>query len=259
MLRQLLANTWARQAAIQCSFNQDSLDLLIPAYHGSVTPGAIFYPALLTGIVVQIKFKTAGDKQAGDSLRPLGIPRGLERPLPYLAILLELGNESEYQETRSKIKTTASKRVGRDQFQKLIDEWISALKKHQKQTKVEGKQDKETLKKLEAAVTEAKLVIESCNRYSIFVRGTSPEVYGILNEARIAKEFKTLLSVTMPSPTDRTDAMQCMRPFERFGKSAHMAWMTQFPEEEPEDNEENDVSDSKDDDIEDVEMMGEGD
>jgi hypothetical protein len=252
VLRQLLANTWARQAAIQCSFNQDSLDLLIPAYHGSVTPGAIFYPALLTGIVVQIKFKTTGDKQVGDSLRPLGIPRGLERPLPYLAILLELGNESEYQETRSKIKTTASKRVGRDQFQKLIDEWISALKKHQKQTK-------ETLKKLEAAVTEARSAIESCNRYSIFVRGTSPEVYGILNEAGIAKEFKTLFSVTMPSPTDCTDTMQCMRPFERLGKSTHMAWMTEFPEEEPEDSDENDVSDSKDDDIEDVEMTGEGD
>ncbi len=39
---------------------------------------------------------------------------------------------------------------------------------------------KETLAKLKKKVNDARLAADSCNRFSISVRGASPDVYGIL-------------------------------------------------------------------------------
>jgi hypothetical protein len=100
--RQLLANLYARGAALQCSFGQESLDLFIPTYAGSVADNATFDPAALSAVVCQVKYRTVGDKRAGDALRPIGIPRDLDQPLPYLALLLELGSTATYQETTLK-------------------------------------------------------------------------------------------------------------------------------------------------------------
>ena len=75
----------------------------------------------------------------------------------------------------------------------------------------------------------ARLAVDSCNRYSISVRGASPEVYGILREADIVKEFATLLSVTMPSPSNQDRTRQHMRPLERLGvASNHTAWVSEY-------------------------------
>jgi len=46
--------------------------------------------------VVQVKFETSADGKAGAALRPIGVPRDYSRPLPYLVLLLELGNEYKY-------------------------------------------------------------------------------------------------------------------------------------------------------------------
>lgn len=91
MLRNLLASLWARGVALQCSFNQKSLDLLVVTYTGSVAPLAIFDVAQLSAVVVQIKYKTQADTKAEAALRPIAIPRDTSHPLPYIAILMELG------------------------------------------------------------------------------------------------------------------------------------------------------------------------
>jgi len=84
---QLLTNLWARHAAFQCSFNQESLGLLITTYSGDTTKDAVFDPAALSGIAIQIKYKIASDSGADDALRLIGISRDLCRPLPYLVLL----------------------------------------------------------------------------------------------------------------------------------------------------------------------------
>jgi hypothetical protein len=75
----LLANLWARHAALQCCFNQESLDLLIPTYRGSMTD--FFDPDRLSAIVVQVKNNTTCDPRAGNALWPIGIPNDLPEPL----------------------------------------------------------------------------------------------------------------------------------------------------------------------------------
>jgi hypothetical protein len=78
-------------------------------------------------------------------------------------------------------------------------------------------------------VKEARVTMDIYNRYTIAIRGSSADPYGILHTANIAKEFATLLSTTMPSPTPQDDALQHMRPLERLGgRSGHNAWMSNY-------------------------------
>jgi hypothetical protein len=81
---------------------------MIVTYKGSVTADSIFDIENLSAVVVQIKNKDRPDTKAGPALRPLGIPRRVGRPLPYIALLMELGNESRHRKSNSKIKVTAS-------------------------------------------------------------------------------------------------------------------------------------------------------
>jgi hypothetical protein len=71
--------------------------ILQSQYDGPVAPEAIFDPSRLSGASVQVKFDLAGDPQAESRIRPFGIPCDPHHPLPYLALLMELGNESNYQ------------------------------------------------------------------------------------------------------------------------------------------------------------------
>lgn len=231
LLRQLLGNLWARGGALQCCFNQESLDLFFVTYTGSVADTETFDVANLSAVVVQMKYKVKADTKAGPALRPLGIPRNLYRPLPYVAILLELGNESCHQKTGSQIKVTPSPPLVTGQFENLQNQWMSAvqrLREYRKmKTKKVGKDSVEVvlLKELE----DRQVAMDAYNRFTISVRGASPEVYGVLKEANIVEEFATLLSVTMPSPTAQDTVIQHMRPLERLGDaSAHTAWMSMY-------------------------------
>ena len=225
----MLANLWARGAALQCCFTQESIDFLIPIYSGSITPDAAFDPSYLSVVAGQVKFKVAGDKKAEAAIRPIGIPRDLSHPLPYLAILMELGNESNYQENHSKIKSTPTP-VTDGGFEDLTVSWKTAeerLETYSKQPK-ERKQ-KAMITNLEDVVKEARLAMDSYNRYAISVRGASPDVYDILRAARVEKEFATLLQITMPAPSNQDRTMQHMRPLERLGAASnHTAWMSQY-------------------------------
>jgi hypothetical protein len=228
LVRQLLANLWARHAALQCSFNQESLDLLIPHYAGSFESCAIFDPAALSGIIAQIKFRIGSEGNAELAPRPIGLARDIVEPLPYLALYLELGNESSYKATNTKIKVTAPEPTARGRFKTLSDDFFNAVKRlatYQRR----NKKKKATLEKRKKDVQEKRLAMDLYNRYSISVRGASPDVYGILEAVDIAQEFDLLLSVTMPSPADHEPMIQQMRPLERVGNaSAHTAWMSQY-------------------------------
>ena len=228
-LRQLLANLWARGAALQCCFTQESIDFLIPIYIGSVATDASFDPSRLSVVAGQVKSKVAEDEKAEPAIRPIGIPRDLRQPLPYLAVLMELGNESDHEENHSKIKSTAPKPAVDGEFEKLTGTWIAAaeqLETYQKQPEKKPEADVEGLKK---AVKETRLAMDSGNRYSISVRGSSPDVYNILREAGIVEEFAALLKITMPSPSNQDRTMQHMHPLERLGAASnHTAWMSEY-------------------------------
>ena len=102
-------------------------------------PDAIFYPHLLSGWVIRIKLKEAADTKAERNLRPLGIPRHIDQPLPYLALAMELGTESSHQGTLSKLKSTPSEIPSEGHFIKLTDDFAQAL--HDLETAIDGDPD----------------------------------------------------------------------------------------------------------------------
>jgi hypothetical protein len=198
------------------------------AYHGSVSPDAIFDPNMIGGFVLQIKNKAEAATPAEKTVRPIGIPRDLDRPLPYLTLLMELGNESVYQDTRSKIKTTASQPPSYGQLRKLTNDWTAAVDELVRY-RSEPSPSESTIRKLRKDLESKQLAMEDCYRYSILVRGASSDVYGILAEAGIVTEFTTLLGITTSSPTPEAWAIQHMRPLKRLvDTSPYTAWMSEY-------------------------------
>jgi hypothetical protein len=224
--RKLLANLWARGAILQCCFNQSSIDCLCPIYLGSVDENAVFDPELLSGAVFQIKYKAEADTTAETNMGPIGIPRDLERPLPYLAMLMEFGSEASHQTAGSKIKCTPSN-VPPEQFHQLRKDWLDALSRLGNYQKTLNRTKAKT-KELYKDVKAKQQAMDSCNRYSVAVRGASSDVYGILNEASIVQEFTTLLPITSSSSA-QDKALQHMRPLERLGNSSsYTHWMRDY-------------------------------
>ena len=153
-------------------------------YIGSVAAEAIFEPSCLSVVVGQVKYKVAGDKKAEPAIRPLGIARDLQQPLPYLALLMELGNESRYKKTRSKAKTAVSEPLTPGLFLQRTREHRAALDElehHQNQQQTTDA----TIQKLKQKVAAARQAADSYNCYSISVRGASSNVYGILQTVKI--------------------------------------------------------------------------
>jgi len=199
---------------------------LIVSYTGDIAEDAIFDPAALSAVVAQIKLKATADMDARDVLRPVGILRDLNQPLPYLALLMELGNESRHQPTST--KCTVPQVCSNNTFQTLTDNWIAAAKQLRQQQDSE-KPDKKTVEVLKKKVKENRQAMDSYNRYSISVCSASSGVYGILTKAGIVEQFKTLLSVTMPSSTEEDHLIEHMRPLEHLGKtSAYTEWMSEY-------------------------------
>ncbi|KAK2464125.1 hypothetical protein APHAL10511_003873 [Amanita phalloides] len=219
----LLANLWARGAALQCCFSQESIDFIIPLYDGPINPDSEFDPSRLSAVIGQVKNKVAGDKKAELAIHPIGLLRNRLQPLPYLAILMELGNESKHQVTGSKINCEASELPAEGEFENLYDKWIAAVNELEA-----GRNKKAQKKDLEELQKEARFAVDSCNRHLISVRGISPDVYGILHDARIAQEFATLLSILMPLPVDDSSTIKHLRPLERLSESDHTDWMAEY-------------------------------
>jgi hypothetical protein len=200
---------------------------LIPTYNGPVDPDSIFDPSQLSVAAVQVKYKVTGDKKVGIVIRPIGVPRNRRQPLPYLAILMELGNESKYNGNGSKIKYTASEPPADGEFGKLCDAWDEAVKNLEAYRGQKNTQ-KAILQGLKKEANDARLAADSCNRFSISVRGISQDVYGILRTVNITKEFATLLSIVMPVRADKP-TRQHMRPLERLlPESRHTDWMADY-------------------------------
>ncbi|KAK2463806.1 hypothetical protein APHAL10511_004111 [Amanita phalloides] len=238
----LLANLWARGAALQCCFSQESIDFIIPLYDGPINPDSEFDPSRLSAVIGQVKNKVAGDKKAELAIRPIGLLRNRLQPLPYLAILMELGNESEHQATGSKNKKAelAIRPIGllRNRLQPLPYLAILMELGNESEHQATGSKinceasepptEKAQKKHLEGLQKEARFAVDSCNRHLISVRGISPDVYGILRDARITQEFATLLSILMPLPVDDSSTIKHLRPLERLSESDHTDWMAEY-------------------------------
>jgi hypothetical protein len=218
--------TYGVVAALQCAFNQESIDFLLPLYRGSVAKDAIFDPEALSGGVGQVKFKAEADTNAEEKIRPLGVHRNLRQPQPYLALLLELGNESEHKGISSKVKLTFPEPLEDGAFEKLVKEWYTAATKLEDARKTGSKEE---IKKWQAVVKTKQRAMDLYNRYTISIRGASPQVYGILTKANIETQFQTLLTVTMPSPEAEIPLVQEMTPLEHLDRdSAYATWMSEY-------------------------------
>lgn len=230
--RQLLENLWARGAALQCCFNQEAIDFLIVTYSGSIGATDIFDPTMLSAIVVQIKNKGQADTNAELGTQPIGVPRNAPQTLPYIAMLLEFGNNSCHRSTNSQIKITTPKNPG--SFSSLEYDYLSAVRNlghyetiaNAQTVKQRRDPAKATLRK---AVQDTWLAMNDYNRYTIAIRGSSSDEYGILKNPQLNEQFATLLSLTMPPPTAEDIAIRHMMPLERLGKtSAHTVWMKDY-------------------------------
>ena len=190
-------------------------------YFGSVAEGEVFDPSHLSAVAGQVKYKSEGSAKAGNATGLIGASRHPSEPLPYLALLMELGNVSGYQETKPRIKSNAANALGDGKFPELTKDLIDAVN--------EFKSQKKPTDKVKAAVQEARLVVNSYNRYFLSVCGASESEYGVLREAHIDQQFHTLLKVAMVLPTDVDHAIQYMQPLERLGDgSLHTAWMSEY-------------------------------
>ena len=201
----------------------------MPTYDGPVDGNEKFDPSRLSAVTAQVKFKVAGDKKAELAIRPMGVPRDRRQPLPYLALLMELGSESKYRESNSKIRCTASEPLPDGKFGEYCDALDAAEKKLASHPKGKDTKNNSILDNLKKETNDARTAIASCNRYSISVRGASQDVYGILDAANIADEFATLLSIIMPLPANEHSTRQHMRPLERLSnESSHTDWMSEY-------------------------------
>ena len=211
---------------MQCSRNQSSIDLFGVVYFGSVSPDALFDPDKLGGFVAQIKNQSQAATSEERTLPPIGIPRDLDLPLPYLTLVMELGNNSSFRDTGSQIMTTVPGPTSHGQLRKLVIDWedaVDELARCQRDKTV----TKTGIDKLNHDIKLKRLAMEQYNRYSVFIRGASPTVYNILKEADIVNEFATLLDITMPTPTPESLISQHMRPLERLDEdSPYTAWMS---------------------------------
>ncbi len=190
-------------------------------YHGNIDTEAFFDPAMLSAVFGQVKNKSKADTAAEQAIRPIGLPRDRLEPLPYLALLFELGNDFNHGATKLKIKVTTPTFTTR--FQELTDNWLAA-----ERALVRGKEHRDPkLAEKQQNVKNTKLAMDAYNRYTIAVRGASSKVYGILVKAQVETEFATLLTATMPSPTVQDESIKRMRPLEWLSGS-HTAWMSKY-------------------------------
>ncbi|KAJ7508559.1 hypothetical protein B0H11DRAFT_33563 [Mycena galericulata] len=95
----MLLHAWCRSVAFQCAANQPIYDMLIPVYRGALDQP--FDLTKFSYVVVQVKAKTtAAAKAPLESLTgpPIRIGSSIVKP-EYVALLLDLGTCSEFQET----------------------------------------------------------------------------------------------------------------------------------------------------------------
>lgn len=231
----MLANLWARGAALQYCFRQKAIDFTIPTYQCEepFEADAVFDPSRLSGVSGQVKWQLSGDLQAESRIQPLGIPHDPCDPLPYLALLMELGSESEYQ-GHGKIKATPFNPISPDKFSELTTTLTTAAKKYTVRLQQVGKNKKDSeLMAMKEALDKAQLATDMYNRYAISIRGATPEVYQILETAEIANEFASLLDITTRVPGKEKATIQYMCPLERLEEgSNHTAWMAEDGSEE---------------------------
>jgi hypothetical protein len=184
--RRLLANLWARGAALQCCFRQESIDFLIVTYHGPIRADAPFDPSYLCATVVSMKFKGAADTRAESAVRPIGVPRDIYQPLPYLAVILQLGTETNHKATGTRFEATASPAI-RGVFEGLWNKWTAAkdtLANYQKQQTMEGRkvETDPRITEMQKAVgpsAKAQVPEKARSRGSSFSRLVAPRLPGV--------------------------------------------------------------------------------
>ena len=96
-------------------------------YHGDINADAVFNPTKLAAAFGQVKHKNMADMTTEQAIWPIWLPRDLSAPLPYLALLLKLGDKSHHGATHSKIKVMIPEAAKEDKFQILTDHHLVAL------------------------------------------------------------------------------------------------------------------------------------
>lgn len=169
---------------------------------------------MLSAIIVQVKYKAKADTMVENEIRPLGIARDLHNPLPYVAFLIELGNESRHRQTGTKVKSTAWEKSSRS-YSELVQDWMDALNRL-KTCKAQERPNKSRVDALKKEVEMKRSNMECYKRYSISARGAS-DAYGISQMEQVQDALQTLLHVALPSPPGNSTTLKRMRPLGRLG------------------------------------------
>ena len=204
---------------------------------GSMESNEEFDPNRLSAIFGQVKFKIDGDSRSGEEIRPIGLARSPHQPLPYLAVLMELGNESNYLETTSKIKVTTPEPLVEGTFEDLSKEFDEAQVAYNKYRALPKKQRKrEVLEKKKSRMHRTRRARDSCNRYSLSIRSACADVYGVLRKAEMTTPFDTLIGISKPLAYDVNSTLLHMRPMERLGpESKGLEWMREYDVQDDDD------------------------
>ncbi|TDL16897.1 hypothetical protein BD410DRAFT_886367 [Rickenella mellea] len=223
----LLANLWARGGALQCCFLQASMDFLIPIYHGNLNES--FNPKLFSGVQGQVKFRDNYDKIAERNIRPLGIPRpttprdlNKPMPLPYLALLMELGTDSKDSQANTPIHARVFPDVTQDDYKRFLTNLeIAQTGLKNATTQVAQSAAKKVLKR-------AQQDVDNVERLAISVYGATSKAYKILETAGIAKEFHVFLNV-VTSARHAAEQHAVMKPLRSLDpKSNYNQWMVTY-------------------------------
>lgn len=124
LFRNLLANLWAHGAILQCSFNQESVDFLIVVYHGQIDLEVIFSSQCSLGFLARLSSSMKQTQQTNKQYTSLWS----FSTSPYIALLLEPGNESIHRTSKLKIKVTVLESWVSGVFCQLTEDWMDATK-----------------------------------------------------------------------------------------------------------------------------------
>ncbi|KZO90870.1 hypothetical protein CALVIDRAFT_542328 [Calocera viscosa TUFC12733] len=206
-----LANLWARGAALQCSHNQEVVDIIIVVYHGSVEDDAAFDPSLLSCLYAQIKLKAAPDYVAAKALRPVGLSDHIaEMRLPYVVMLMELG---------TKAKPNANKQSG------LVAVHPPSRHMHELPTLQAAyvkAASNGTSDRARAELLRARAAREEVGRWCLVVRS---QEYAIVKKLGIYGLIASLLG--LDDTQEESDLMKTTRPCLRWN-GKYVDWMVDY-------------------------------
>ncbi|TDL14330.1 hypothetical protein BD410DRAFT_846131 [Rickenella mellea] len=171
----------------------------------------------------QVKFRIKSDNIAERAIRPLGIPRDPNTPLPYLTLLMEFGIERKI---KNPIEVKVFQNVSKQRRVELQNDLEDAQKNYEKV--VNDKMHETVCNAARKVVHDAQEAYDNVGRFSIAVYGATSRAYRILDTAKLEQPFQIFLNVISLS-RDAEAKVEPMRPLRSLDpNSTYNRWMVRY-------------------------------